>query len=219
MDFKPGHSLTRRTTLIRLGSVLSASSLGASSAHAAAPPVVTLLGDSITAGLGLPAADALPAQLAARLAALGHPVTMRGAAVSGDTTADALARVDFSVQADTRLCLVALGGNDLLQGIEPRRVQANLTAIISRLQARRILVVLAGMRAPKAIGAAYAAEFNAVFPAVAKAEGARLYPFLLDGVAGDPRLNQKDGIHPDVAGVKIIAARLAPLLARALAKP
>jgi acyl-CoA thioesterase-1 len=196
-----------------------AASLVAADAWAADPPVVTLLGDSITAGLGLPAADALPAQLAAKLSGLGHPVTMRGAAVSGDTTADALARVDFSVQADTRLCLVALGGNDLLQGIEPRLVQANLTAIIRRLKARRIPVVLAGMRAPQAIGAAYAAEFNAVFPRVAKAEGVRLYPFLLEGVAGDARLNQRDGIHPNVAGVKIIAARLAPFLVRALARP
>lgn len=214
MEFKPSHRFPRRTLLIALGSQLAFPQ----GVLAAAPPVVTMLGDSITAGLGLAAADALPAQLSANLAAMGHPVILRGAAVSGDTTADALARVDFSVQADTRLCLVALGGNDLLQGIEPQRVQANLTVIVRRLKARRIAVVLTGMRAPKAIGAAYAAEFNAVFPAVAKAEGVRLYPFLLDGVAGDPRLNQKDGIHPNAAGVKVIAARLAPVLVRALVK-
>ncbi|MDR3509335.1 MAG: arylesterase [Caulobacteraceae bacterium] len=185
---------------------------------AGAPPVITLLGDSITAGLGLPAVDALPAQIAAALKALKVSAQVRGAGVSGDTTADALARVDFSVQPDTRLCLVALGGNDLLQGIEPAVVKANLTAILAHLKARRIAVVLAGMRAPKAIGSAYAREFDGVFPAVAKAGGAAFYPYLLEGVGGVSRLNQADGIHPNPAGVKIIAAHLAPVLAKGLAR-
>jgi len=178
--------------------------------------VITLLGDSITAGLGLPAADALPAQLTQALARLGVKAQVRGAGVSGDTTADGLARVDFSVQADSDLVLVELGGNDLLQGIEPAVIKANLTAILTRLTARRIPVVLAGMRAPTAIGAAYAREFNQVYPAVAHARGVTLYPYLLQGVAGDARLNQADGVHPNAAGVRIIAARLAPILARAL---
>ncbi|QUD86404.1 arylesterase [Phenylobacterium montanum] len=213
MEFKPETRLTRREGLIGLAAALAAGS-GARAAGSA--PVVTILGDSITAGLGLPAADALPAQLSAALARIGSPAQVRGAAVSGDTTADALARVDFSVQGDTRLCLVALGGNDLLQGVEPRAVAANLTAIVRRLKARRIAVVLAGMRAPAGIGSAYAREFNAIYAQVAKAEAVRFYPFLLEGVAADPRLNQADSIHPNAAGVKIIAWKLAPVLARAL---
>jgi acyl-CoA thioesterase-1 len=180
--------------------------------------IVTVLGDSITAGLGLPAAAALPGQLNA---VLNHPgglfVVVRGAGVSGDTTADGLARVDFSVRADTTVCLVALGGNDLLQGIDPKSMRANLTAIVTRLKARRIGVVLAGRTAPPAVGAGYAREFNAVFPAVAGAAHVPLYPDLLAGVG--PGLRQADGLHPNAAGVKVIAAGLAPLLAHALANP
>jgi acyl-CoA thioesterase-1 len=178
-------------------------------------PVVTILGDSITAGLGLPAAAALPAQLADALARRGAPATVRGAGVSGDTSADGLARLDFSVQADTAVCLVALGGNDLLQGLDPKVTRANLTAIVTRLKTRRIAVVLAGQSAPRAVGAGYAREFDAVFPAVAGAAHAPLYPDLLAGVPA--ALRQGDGLHPNAAGVKVIAAGLAPLVARALA--
>lgn len=183
------------------------------------PPVVTLLGDSITAGYGLRAAAALPARLQAELARLGAPARVRGAGVSGDTTADGLARVDFSVQGDTALCVVALGGNDLLQGLEPRLTRANLEQIVRRLKARHIAVVLAGLTAPRAIGAGYAREFDAVFPAVARDAGAVLYPDLLAGVARNPGLNQADGIHPNAAGVNVIAARLAPVVARSLRRP
>ena len=189
----------------------------ATPALAAVQRTVTLLGDSITAGYGLSAADALPNQLALALARLGAAARVRGAGVSGDTTADALARMDFSIQPDTSLCIVALGGNDLLQGVDPKVVQANLTAIVRWLKARRYKVLIAGMRAPKAIGAGYAREFDAVFPAVAKGQHVGLYPYLLDGVGGDPRLNQADHIHPNPAGVKIIAQHLAPVVARALA--
>jgi acyl-CoA thioesterase-1 len=178
-------------------------------------PVVTILGDSITAGFGLPAAAALPAQLAAALARLGSAAIVRGAGVSGDTTADGLARLDFSVQADTTLCLVALGGNDLLQGLDPRLMRANLTAIVRRLKARRIGVVLAGQAAPAAVGAGYARDFNAVFPAVAASERVPLYPNLMAGVG--QALRQADGLHPSPAGVKVIVAGLAPVVARSLA--
>lgn len=184
---------------------------------AARTRVVTVLGDSITAGLGLPAADALPAQLQLAMVRLGAHVRVRGAGVSGDTTADGLARVDFSVQGDTDLCLVALGGNDLLQGVDPGAVQANLSAILARFKARRIAAVVAGISAPAQIGSAYARAFDAVFPAAARAGGAILYPDLLAGVGRDPKLLQRDAIHPNAAGVKVIAARLAPVLARALA--
>jgi acyl-CoA thioesterase I len=182
---------------------------------AAAGPVVTMLGDSITAGFGLAAADALPAQLQAALAAQGHVVQVRAAGVSGDTAADGLARLDFSVQDDTALCIVALGGNDMLQGIDPAVTKANIQKILQRLKARNIPVLLAGMRAPASYGR-YAADFDALFADLARQEGVGLYPFLLDGVALDPGLNQADHIHPNPAGVKIIAARLAPVVARRL---
>lgn len=228
----PQSLLSRRTLL------LSALALGASAcsreadapasaaADEAAPPpqsqapgdrpVVALLGDSITAGYGLPAKDALPAQLEAALAAAGTPARVRAAGVSGDTTAGALARVDFSIQDDTDLCVVALGGNDLLQGIEPATMRANLEGIITRLKARNIPVLLAGMQAPPSYGA-YATDFAAVFEGLARDHDVALYPFLLDGVALDPALNQDDGIHPNAAGVKVIAQRLAPAVAGALA--
>ncbi len=185
----------------------------------AAPPrrrIVTLLGDSITAGYGLPAKAALPYQLETSLGGAASGVRVRGAGVSGDTTADGLARVDFSVQPDTDVCVVALGGNDLLQGGDPKRVRANLDKIVGRLKARGITVVLVGLKAPSVIGAGYARDFDAIFPAVAKAHGVFLAPNLLAGVALDSRYNQRDGIHPNAAGVKVIAARLAPLIAQAL---
>lgn len=185
-------------------------------ALAAGKPVVTILGDSITAGFGLPASAAFPARLQAELAKLGRSAVIRPAGVSGDTTAGGLARVDFSVQKDTTLCIVALGGNDLLQGLKPGTTKANLDAIVRRLKARKIAVLLAGLAAPPAIGGGYAREFNAVFPAVAKAQGVAFYPNLLAGVSGLTRLNQRDGIHPNAQGAALIAQRLAPAVAKAL---
>ncbi|MBO9707732.1 MAG: arylesterase [Caulobacter sp.] len=180
------------------------------------PPVVTILGDSITAGLGLPARDALPAQLQAALTALGVQATVRAAGVSGDTSGGGLARADFSVGGDTVLCVVALGGNDLLQGIEPRVTKANLRGILLKLKNRRIAPMLVGVAAPSLIGPAYAREFNAVYPALAQEFAAPLYPDILAGVRGVRRLMQSDGIHPNAAGAKVIAQALAPQVARAL---
>ncbi len=190
--------------------------LTAASAHAASPPVVTMLGDSITAGLGLPAADALPAQLQQALAHLGVSAIVRGAGVSGDTSAGGLARLDFSVQPDTRVCVVELGANDYLQSIDPRETAANLDQIVARLKARRIAVVLVGGAAPAHSSGAYGRAFDALFPKIAAARHVILAPDLLAGVAGDPGLRQADGLHPNAAGVRIIAARLAPSVARAL---
>ncbi len=201
---------TRRTFLA------GALSAAPAAAFAQGTPVVTLLGDSITAGFGLPASAALPAQLQAELRRLGSRAVIRGAGVSGDTTAGGLARVDFSVQRDTSLCLVALGGNDLLQGLDPRRTRANLEKILARLKARKIRVVLAGLQPPPVIGRAYAQEFAAIFPALAKAQGVALYPNLLAGVAQNPALNQRDGFHPNARGVAVIAKGLAPVLIKAL---
>jgi acyl-CoA thioesterase-1 len=202
--------VTRRLLLAGLATLPAAPVLAAS------PPVVTVLGDSITAGFGLPSSQAMPVQLEAELRRLGRTVRVRNAGVSGDTTSAALRRVDFSVKADTQVCVVALGGNDLLQGREPKVVRANLEKIVRRLQQRKITVVLAGMQAPEALGGAYAREFNAAFRDLAGAPGVIAYPFLLAGVAGVRALNQKDGIHPNAAGARRIAQGLAPVVARAL---
>jgi acyl-CoA thioesterase-1 len=210
MAHSPPPSINRR---FLLGAALA---MSAGPALAAKRPVVTMLGDSITAGLGLAAGDALPARLQAALAQIGTQVTMRGAGVSGDTTAAGLARLDFSVQADTDVCVVALGGNDLLQGLDPKATRQNLDRIIARLKARKIGVVLCGLTAPKAIGKGYARDFDAVFPALAKSSHVAFYPDLRAGMAGNPRLTQGDGIHPNAAGVLIIARGLAPTVARAL---
>jgi acyl-CoA thioesterase-1 len=208
MPQAPDRFFIRRGLLTSLAASLAAPAL------AAAPPVVTILGDSITAGLGLPAAQALPAQLGAALKQLGVIASVRGAGVSGDTSADGLARLDFSVRSDTAVCVVALGGNDILQGVDAKAIRANLTAIVRRLKARRVGVVLAGLTVPTAVGAGYAREVAATFAAVAHAERAPLLPDLLAGVGRE--LRQADGLHPNAAGVRVIAARLAPVVAQAL---
>src|SRR5258708_9920985 len=205
-------SISRRT-LVAIGlAALPARAL------AARGQVVTILGDSITAGLGLPAQAALPAQLHLALEKLGVHSVVRGAGVSGDTSGDGASRVDFSVQPDTAVVVVALGGNDLLQGVDPKTTRANLERILSRLKQRRMGVVLAGLRAPPDLGRGYARDFDAVFAGLAKAHGVTLYPDLLAGVARNPALNQGDAIHPNARGVQIIAGKLAPVVARELAK-
>jgi acyl-CoA thioesterase I len=203
--------LTRRLLIAAAG----LAALPAAAAPAS-PPVVTILGDSITAGLGLAAGNALPARLQSALAAIGVAAIVRGAGVSGDTTAGGLARLDFSVQPDTRVCVIELGANDYLQSVEPKVMQANLAAIVRRLKTRGVAVVLAASNAPRSGSGAYGRAFDAVFASVARAGGAILAPDLLAGVEDRPGFRQADGLHPNPAGVRIIAARLAPVVARAL---
>lgn len=186
------------------------------SAHGDPKPIITLFGDSISAGYGLSISEALPSRLEAALVALGILATVVGAGVDGDTTADGLARLDGSLRTDTDLCVVALGANDLMQGLPPRQIMTALDAIVTALKAKGIDVLLCGMRAPPWL-ATYAPAFDAVFPAVAAGQHIPLYPFLLDGVALDPRYNQSDRIHPNAAGIEIIARRLAPAVQDALA--
>ncbi|MDB5494123.1 MAG: arylesterase [Phenylobacterium sp.] len=202
--------ISRRSLIASALAVLPARAL------AARGQVVTILGDSITAGLGLPARDALPNQLHLALERLGAPNLVRGAGVSGDTSAGGLARVDFSVQPDTAVVVVALGGNDLLQGLDPKTTRANLDQIIRRLKQRHKGVVLAGINAPPEIGRSYAHDFDAVFSSLARTHHVALYPDLLAGVARNPALNQGDGLHPNARGVQIVANRLAPVVAKVL---
>ena len=205
-----------RRALIAASAALPAFAAGAVEPK---PPVVTILGDSITAGLGLAATDALPAQLQGALARFGVKTIVRGAGVSGDTTSGGLARLDFSVQPDTAVCVVELGANDYFQSVEPRAIQSNLESIVRRLTARKIRVVLGANRAPGAGSGAYGRAFNAAFPNAARATGAVLVPDFLKGVLDEPGLRQADGVHPNPAGVKIIVNRLAPLVAKALRRP
>ena len=207
----PLPSISRRL-LIAAG--LAALPVGALAANG---KVVTLLGDSITAGLGLPGRDALPNQLHLALSALGVASIVRGAGVSGDTTGGGAARMDFSIRPDTSVVVVALGGNDLLQGLATRTTRANLERIVARLEARNMGVVIAGIHAPPELGRGYARDFDAVFADIARLRGVALYPDLLAGVGRNPALKQPDGIHPNAKGVQIIARRLAPLVAKVLA--
>jgi acyl-CoA thioesterase-1 len=199
-------ALTRRAAL---GG--AAAALAPIAVHAAPRKVVTLLGDSLTSGYGLSAGVALPARLQAEIDALRAPAVIRGAGVAGDTSASGLARLERAVKSDTDVCVVALGGNDLLTLTDPAVTRANLDRIIRRLKARRIDVVLVGVGAPAELGA-YARSFNAIFPALARAHGVPLYPDILAGVARDRTLNQADGIHPNARGVAVIARRLAPVV-------
>ena len=167
--------------------------------------VIVVLGDSLTAGLGVARDEAYPALLEARLHREGFAYRVVNAGVSGDTTAGGLRRLDWVLRARPDLVLVALGANDGLRAQPIAALRDNLTAIVTRLRAAGVRVLLAGMRLPPNYGAAYAGAFAQTFPAVARATSVPLLPFLLDGVAGDPNLNQVDGIHPNPAGHRIVA--------------
>lgn len=210
------HMDTSRRVVLGAGAALASILAVPGLAWAKHGQVVTILGDSITAGYGLQQKDSLPIQLQAALKKLGVDALVRGAGVSGDTSADGAGRLDFSIRPDTAVVVVALGGNDLLQGLDPKTTQANLEAIVTRLKARHMGVVLTGLHAPPEIGRNYAKDFNAVFPAVAKSHGVALYPDLLAGVARNAALNQGDAIHPNAQGALIVATGLAPLVAKAL---
>jgi acyl-CoA thioesterase-1 len=183
------------------------------------PVKIVALGDSLTAGLGLPANAAFPARLQQALAQKGMAAEVVNAGVSGDTTADGLSRLDWSVPDDTDAVILELGANDALRGIDPAQARANLDAILKRLAARNLPVLLAGMRAPRNLGSEYTEAFDAIYPDLAAAYGTLLYPFFLDGVAAERSLNQGDGLHPTAAGVDVIVAKILPqaeeLVARA----
>ena len=170
-----------------------------------------MLGDSITAGYGLARGQGLPARLEAALRERGRQVRVIDAGVSGDTTAGGRARLDWALADRPQAVIVALGGNDGLRGIEPRATYANLAAILDALKARGLPVLLAGMLAPPNLGAEYGREFAATFTRLSEERPDVLfYPFLLDGVAGNPEMNQPDRIHPNEAGVAELVRRMLP---------
>jgi len=174
------------------------------------PLKIVALGDSLSAGYGLPASAAFPARLERALRAKGLKVSVNNAGVSGDTASDGLARLDWSVPEGTDVVILELGANDALRGIDPAVTRKALQAIVQRLKQRNIRVLLCGMLAPRNLGADYGRAFDAIFPELAAAEGVPLYPFFLDGVATDPKLNLPDGMHPTMAGVDVIVARILP---------
>ena len=214
--------------LVQFAGVLAACSVAvvaataARPAGAAAPIKIVALGDSLTAGLGLPTKDIFVPQLQAALAADGVAAEIANAGVSGDTAADGLARLDWSVPQGTDAVILELGANDMLRGLKPQVTRDALDAILQRLAARHIAVLLCGMRAAPNLGAAYGAEFARIFPELAAKYGVPLYPFFLDGVAADRKLLQPDGMHPNAAGVGVIVKRVLPqvkdLIARAVAQ-
>src|SRR5262245_2532646 len=192
------------------------------SVAAETPVRIVALGDSLTAGYGLPADAAFPARLEKALKAKGLAVAIANAGVSGDTASGGLGRLDWSVPDGTDAVIVALGANDMLRGGDPKLTRRALEEIVRRLKARRIEVLLAGMRAAPNLGPDYVREFEAIYPDLAKAYDLLLYPFFLDGVAAEGKLNQRDGIHPSAAGIDRIVAGILPkteeLIARVRAK-
>ena len=182
------------------------------------PVKIVVLGDSLSAGLGLPAEAAFPAKLAVALKAKGIAVTVANAGVSGDTASGGLGRLDWSVPECTEAVILELGANDALRGLDPKLTKAALDTTLSKLKERRIAVLLAGMMAPRNMGAEYVRSFDAIFPALASIHDVVLYPFFLEGVAGDAKLNQPDGLHPTAAGIDIIVARILPKVEELIAK-
>jgi acyl-CoA thioesterase-1 len=171
---------------------------------------IVALGDSLTAGFGLAARDAFPAKLALALKAKGIAAEIVNAGVSGDTATGGLERLTWAVPQDADAVILELGANDALRGIDPRITRAAIGTIVRKLRQRHIAVVVCGMLAPPNMGSDYAIEFNLIFPDAAVAYGAIYYPFFLNGIAADPKLNQRDGLHPTAAGVDVIVANILP---------
>ena len=198
-----------RQFCIRVVIVLAVFMMSTLSSYAA-PLKLVAFGDSLTAGYQLPQDASFAAQLEKALKAKGHDVEVIQGGVSGDTTADGLARLDWTVPADARGVILELGANDAFRGVAPEAIYRNLDTMITRLKARNIDVLLAGMFAPRNMGDTYYKAFDGNYPALARKHGIALYPFFLDGIAGDRKLNLPDGIHPTREGVAIIVQRILP---------
>jgi acyl-CoA thioesterase-1 len=197
--------------------VLGMALMGANAAFAQAPAAgagkplkMVVLGDSLSAGLGLSASAAFPARLKESLKINGIEVDMINAGVSGDTSSGGRDRLDWSVPQGTDAVILELGANDALRGTDPKVTRAALTDILARLKARKVAVLLCGMLAPPNYGSDYSTRFNAIYPDLAKSFGVPLYPFFLEGVAADARLNQADGLHPTAEGVDVIVKNILP---------
>ena len=185
----------------------------ATAGQATAKPVKILaLGTSLTQGYGLPPGTEFPVQLQAALRKGGIEATVINAGVSGDTSAGGLARLDWSLVDKPEVAIVERGSNDMLRGLPPEQTEKNLRAILTRLKSGKVKVLLTGMMAQRNLGADYVKSFDGIYPRLAKEQGVLFYPFMLDGVALNRKLNLADGIHPNPDGVKVIVARMLPLV-------
>jgi acyl-CoA thioesterase I len=204
-----------------LAAVICTLVAGGGASAAERPVKVVVLGDSLSAGFGLPLDAAFPARLAEALKAKGITATIANAGVSGDTASGGLSRLDWSVPDGTDAVILELGANDALRGLDPNLTKTALNTILVKLKDRHIAVLLAGMQAPRNMGPDYVRDFDAIYPALASTHPVVFYPFFLEGVAADAKLNQGDGLHPNAAGVDAIVARILPrveeLIARARA--
>jgi acyl-CoA thioesterase-1 len=201
-----------------LCSVMIGAATPLQTARAQTPIHIVALGDSLTAGFGLPIKYGFVSRLQTALADKGVPVEIANAGVSGDTASDGLARLDWSVPQGTDAVILELGANDMLRGTNPQVTRAALDTIVQRLSGRHIAILLCGMRAAPNLGADYVQSFERIYPDLAAKYGALLYPFFLDGVADDHSLNQGDGLHPNRAGVDIIVQRILPKVQELIAR-
>lgn len=204
---------TFRGQMVRLMAIVNlclAAVTGAAHAGDEAPIRMVAFGDSLTAGYMLAPSEAFPVQLAEALKAKGVAVEIANAGVSGDTTAAGLERFDWAIPEGTEAVVLELGANDALRGIDPDETRKNLDAILAKLGERKIAVLLAGMAAPKNWGREYEAKFSTIYTDLSAKHGALLYPFFLEGVALDAKLNLQDGLHPTAAGVGVIVQGILP---------
>jgi acyl-CoA thioesterase-1 len=209
--------MSRYGRRIALQKIAALAAVPALAQTAPTPARLLALGDSLTAGYGLPRGEGFVAQLQAALAGRGRAVRVLDAGVSGDTMAGGAARLDWALAERPQAAIVALGGNDGLRGLPPERMAAALDSILARLEARRVATLLAGMHAPPNLGADYTAAFHGVFTsAAARRPGLVFYPFFLEGVAGERALNQADGIHPNAQGVAEMVRRILPFTEQVL---
>ncbi len=184
----------------------------------AAPKVILALGDSLTAGYGLPPGQSLPDKLQEALKAKGQDVSIINAGVSGDIATQAAARLDWALTDDVKGVILELGANDALRGLDPAQADQALRQIMDKLKAKNLPVLILGMKAPPNLGPDYVAKFDAIYPKLSADYGALLYPFYLDGVAAQTDLNQEDGIHPNEKGLAVIVAKLLPDVEALLSK-
>ena len=204
------HMLVLSLLLLAPAMAFAQATAQATASRETKPVKMVVLGDSLSAGLGLSAPAAFPARLQKALQSKGIAVDMINAGVSGDTTSGGRDRLDWSVPEGTHAVILELGANDALRGVDPKVTRSALTDILTRLKARGIAVLLCGMLAPPNYGADYAARFNAIYPDIAGQFGVPLYPFFLEGVATEARLNQPDGLHPTAEGIDVIVKNILP---------
>lgn len=215
LDFARTAPRVKRAGLILLVALLTTFS----PASAIAKPIRLLaLGTSLTQGYNLPPGTEFTAVLEARLKKAGFDVVVVNAGVSGDTSADGLARIDWALAEPYDGAIVEFGSNDALRGLAVAQTQSNVDAIVTKLQAKGLAVLLTGMKAPRSLGSDYTTAFDAIYPALAKKHAVLFYPFFLDGVAADLKLNQADGIHPNEAGTQIIVTRMLPYVEKLIAQ-